>query len=82
MGTRITRIPSNHLKEKKAILVGKMVQVVSWEGGTKTGRVTSINDASITVMDPNTIWYNRKTHTHNIEISAIREVLMDEISDW
>lgn len=82
MGTRTTRIPSNKLEEKKTELVGKMVQVVFWEGRTKAGRVESVGDASISVIDPNTIWYNRKRHTHHIELAAIREVLVDEVSEW
>lgn len=82
MGTRTTRIPSNKLEQKKDGLVGKLVQVVFWEGSTKTGRVESANATSITVRDPNTVWYNRKRHTHDIELSAIREVLLDEVSEW
>lgn len=82
MGTRTSRIPSNHLEEKKASLVGKMVQVVFWEGRTKTGRVEAADTSSIIVRDPNTVWYNRKRHTHHIELTAIREVLLDEVSEW
>lgn len=82
MGTRTTRIPSNHLEEKKAALLGKMVQVVFWEGNTKTGTVESISEAFISVVDPNTMWYNRKRHTHQINLEAIREILVDEVVEW
>lgn len=82
MGTRTSRIPSNHLQEQKASLLGKTIQIVFWAGSTKTGRVESVDDSFLTLIDGNTIWYNRKRHTHQISLEAIREILVDEVVEW
>lgn len=81
MGTRTRRIPAHQLKESLQSLSGKYAQIILWTGETRAGSVT-IQDEFIILTDLNARWYNRKRHVHHLSVSEIREVLLDEVSDW
>lgn len=81
MGTRTRRIPAHKLPEQLPSLEGKHVQVVLRTGQTRMGSVT-IQEDVIILTDLNARWYNRKRHLHHLQLDTIREVLLDEVSDW
>lgn len=82
MGIRSERITGKAIAEQAGQLIGQTLQVVTWTGLTYFGRVIRADAQTLDIRDPNAYWYNRKRHTHQIDLVDIREIVRDLPSKW
>lgn len=82
MGRRTKRYLHQQLKEALAEFDQKEIQVICWDGSTLAGLAHTKSGEGMEISDKNLAWYNHKKHTHFVHLSDIKEVLVDEISNW
>lgn len=82
MGTRIERITGLAIQQRLPELKGHKAQVVTWSGHTYFARVTAAEQETLTLVDLNAAWYNRRKHTHRVAVAEIREVVLDQPATW
>ncbi|MEO0898714.1 MAG: hypothetical protein AAFY71_20045 [Bacteroidota bacterium] len=82
MGKRSMRFLHHQILENKDKFTQQDIQCVTWKGQTYYGLCKEVNDRFVALEDKNSAWYNRKKHQHQIELSNIKEIIFDKISEW
>ncbi|MCI4667210.1 MAG: hypothetical protein MRZ79_03550 [Bacteroidia bacterium] len=82
MGKRTKRYLHHQLEEHLNRFDQQEIQLIQWDGTTFSGLARVDKKGGIEIIDKNSAWYNRKKHSHFVEMSQIREVVIDEISSW
>lgn len=82
MGRRTKRYLHHQVKANLPEFDQKEIQLICWDGRTLCGTASASGERGLVVIDKNVAWYNRKDHTHFVELSEIKEVVIDEISSW
>ncbi len=81
MGKRISRIYHHQLAEKLPTLLQQSAHIILWNGQTYFGTIVANTAISLSIEDKGTFWYNRKRHTHSLDLAAIREVITERESE-
>jgi|GEM_PF-2556983 hypothetical protein len=82
MGKRNVRIHQAVLANRLSELNGKIAHVILKDGTTFSGEVTKASLDGIVLVDCNAKWTQIRSHTHQIPLEKVEEVIYDLIAAY